>query len=184
MKTLHRPMLLISLFLFTPAHSTEKEKSTITPHKQRVSRKNVDTLSYALYQKIKNDTFKPDVIIALARGGWAPAHYLAGERMFNIRDLRSIGVESYNDNMQQNQIKLTTPFHPEDYAGLKNILVVDDLVDTGRTFEFVKKLLQDKLSNVNIVMCALFCKTKKNSFVPDYYMEDTERWLVFPTENQ
>lgn len=152
------------------------------PHKAYVTYDKVHALSYAVYQQIKKDGFKPQLIITPTRGGLGPTNCLSGETMLNLRHIVSIAVESYSDDKEQGKIRLLLPFHVEDLQDYKNILVVDDLADTGKTLEFILGLL--KPLTATIKTAALYCKTKKTTLIPDYYVEDTEDWIVFPQENQ
>jgi xanthine phosphoribosyltransferase len=175
-------MLLISLFLIATAHGMEQHKSD--PRKLYVSYDQHDLICQKLHQKIVDDGFKPEVILGLPRGGLFAAALLASERMFNIRTLSTISVASYDDHMQQSSLKLLFPFHPEDLEKYSKILIVDDLVDSGTTITFVTKLVQSTLKNSCIKTAALFYKPKNAEFKPDYYIEDTDKWIVFPWEKQ
>ena len=74
-------------------------------------------------------------IVAITRGGLVPAAIVARE--LNVRIVDSISVKSY-DHQDQAEVKVLKA--PD--AGLvgdgEGILVVDDLVDTGRTLEVVR----------------------------------------------
>jgi len=52
-----------------------------------------------------------------------------------------------------------------------NILIVDDICDTGRTLEKYK----------NFKTATLFYK-KRASVIPDFYVEVVEKWQIFPWE--
>jgi hypoxanthine phosphoribosyltransferase len=45
--------------------------------------------------KILTDNFKPDIIIAITRGGWIPARLLSD--LLEVHDLITIGIEFYLD---------------------------------------------------------------------------------------
>lgn len=151
--------------------------------KQYVSSEDIKKMSYALYTKIIEDNFKPDLLLGLARGGLIPMGYLSGEKMFNQRNVYSLGVQSYEGMEQQNEIKFTTPLDLKYIQQFKKILLVDDLVDTGKTIEHVKKVLTTALSeDTDIRVAVLFYKPKNSKIKPDYYVEETDKWLVFPQE--
>lgn len=180
MKTLYRPMLLISLFLIATAHCMEP----CDPRKQYVTYEHHDIMCQKLHQAMSNNGVKPDLIVGLPRGGLVAAALLAGERMFNMRKITTISVASYNDDMQQGKLELLLPFHPEDFEAYQNILIVDDLVDSGKTIAFISNLLKTNLKQAQVTTAALFYKPKNAEFKPDYYVEDTDKWIVFPWEKQ
>ena len=55
----------------------------------------------------------------------------------------------------------------------KKILVVDDISDSGRSFNKYKIYKT----------AALFVKSR-TSHIPDYYVNKTNRWIVFPWETE
>lgn len=151
--------------------------------KQYVSPEDMKKMCYELYTKIKKDDFKPDLLLGLARGGLIPLGYLAGEKMFNQRSVYSLGVQSYEGMEQQTEIKFTTPLDLKYIQQFKNILLIDDLVDTGKTIKYVKEVLRTALpEETNIRVAVLFYKPKNSKIKPDYYVEETDSWLVFPQE--
>lgn len=59
----------------------------------------------------------------------------------------------------------------EDLDSSQNVLVVDDIVDSGRTIEKYKKY------NVAVLHVKPTAKIK-----PNYYVEETDAWIVYPWE--
>lgn len=114
----------------------------------------------------------PDIhrILAITRGGLFPAGILARE--LNIRMIETVGMESYNEQEQQNSVTILKPFSP-DYA--ENVLVVDDLADTGKTLSVLRESL------VHPVVVTLFVKPLGASLV-DYYVDAVpqDTWIRFP----
>ena len=73
-------------------------------------------------------------IVAITRGGLVPASIIARE--LDLRLVDTVCISSY-DYQQQGQISvLKSPVIESN-----NILLIDDLVDTGQTARVVKKLL-------------------------------------------
>lgn len=77
-------------------------------------------------------------IIALSRGGLIPAAIVAYQ--LNIQYIDTYCISSYDHQLQT---ELTTIKLPRLFFDMvrEDILVIDDLVDTGSTFEHVKKAL-------------------------------------------
>ena len=148
-----------------------------------VSHERVEKMCHEIFHQVLEQNFKPDLLIGISRGGLIPLGLLAGEQMFDLRTTLSLSVESY-EKQKQSQIKLLLPLHAEDIAQYKSILVADDIVDSGKTFEFVTSLLKSKLPNAEIKTAALFYKPESSVVQPDFYVEKTDQWIVFPWEAQ
>ena len=99
-----------------------------------------------------NDSWKPDYIVGITRGGNIPATILSN--MLNIRcealkvSLRDNGDESgceTNCWMSEDafgyvsQEERTAEYQASDVYKKKNILIVDDINDTGATFNWIKQ---------------------------------------------
>ncbi|MHA2297505.1 MAG: phosphoribosyltransferase [Candidatus Hodarchaeales archaeon] len=142
----------------------------------------IEFMTRTLFLKVINDNFLPDVIVGVARGGWIPARLLSDlfERKKKHTILASMKVEFYSG------IGLTRerPIISQDlsYPSIqgKKILVVDDIADTGKSLETVVDFLNFKGPEI-IKIATLFYK-EKSIVKPDYFMETTESWIVFPHE--
>jgi hypoxanthine phosphoribosyltransferase len=149
--------------------------------KTHVPFKRIEEMCSIMHQQIQADGFEPDLLISIARGGCFPGDILASELMFNNRYKVTVNVASYDHSNQQRELKLLLPVHTEDYKDFKSILVVDDIADTGDTLKFVTELLKKDLTSGTIKTAVLFYKLK-SKVKPDYYVEETEDWIVFPWE--
>lgn len=177
-------MAMCSLVNISCMHAMEEKLTTSDPQKKYVDIQKIESMCETVYQKIKADNFKPELLIGLARGGLIPLGFLAGDRMLNNRNVRIMNVQSYNDNGQQSDIHLSFPIHLEEFAQYNSILVMDDLADSGGTLNFVLNLLKDCCSNIQIKTAVLFYK-QRSTFKPDYFAEEaTNEWIVFPWEGK
>ena len=75
-------------------------------------------------------------IVAITRGGMAPAMIVARE--LGVRVVDTISVKSY-DNQDQSEAKVLKAPDAAIMGDGTGILVVDDLVDTGKTLELVRQ---------------------------------------------
>ena len=82
-----------------------------------------------------------EAVLAITRGGLVPAAIVARE--LDLRDIETIGIASY-DFSRQGELRLLKEPAPR-YLEKKGrgVLVVDDLVDTGKTLKFVRELLPE-----------------------------------------
>ncbi len=137
----------------------------------------VYALCRELAKKIKESKFKPDVIVAIARGGWIPARILADFLL--IKELYSVKAEHWGIVATvTGKAKITQPL-TVDLSG-KSVLIVDDVADTGETVEIVAKHVKEK--GAKEVKTAVIDFKHTSKFVPDYYAREMERWawIVYP----
>lgn len=167
--------------LHTFALSLLISTSVIGAPRMNINHDHIEKMCYQLYERVKKDNFAPDLIIGLSRGGLVPLGYMAGEKMFNIRNTITITVKSYEQD-KQGKIDLVLPVHFEDIKKYKSILVVDDIVDSGATIKFVTGMLKEALPTNTIKTAALFYKPMRSVIKPDYYVTATDEWIVFPWE--
>jgi len=122
---------------------------------------------------IKNIDYKFDTIIAIARGGLTLSHIL-GEH-YNIRQVYSINTIGYDDTQKLNQIKI---FNIPNLKDSKNILIVDDIVDSGDTLKLVLDTLYEKYPNCRFKTASIFYK-KTALIQPDWYIKEANQWIDF-----
>lgn len=127
-----------------------------------------------LAQRLKDSGQKWDKILAITRGGLVPAALLS--RSLGIRFIDTICLMSYDEkDQQQDGIETIKPLQLEGPGD--NILIVDDLVDTGKTASFVKEMLP------KAHLAVLYAKTKGKPFADTYFKEiSQDTWIYFPWE--
>jgi len=108
-------------------------------------------------------------VIAITRGGLVPAAVIARE--LDIRLIDTICIATYDDRVQNNSAKvLKTP--PHDGEGM---LVIDDLVDSGRTGKIVRELLP------KAYFATVYAKPQGQAVVDEFVVGvDQGIWLLFP----
>ena len=134
------------------------------------------------YNQFKNDipalgklceSFNPDTIVAVARGGMTLAHALA--MALDVRNLQSIRTESYDGESQRSTITITGEC---DFSHSKRVLIVDDIVDTGKTLQTLLPVLQANHPAVLFNTVALF--TKSSALIqPDFSLYEATDWIEF-----
>ena len=111
-------------------------------------------------------------VVAITRGGMAPAMIVARE--LDIRVVDTISVKSYNHQTQSEPRIIKMP--DQDLVGDgEGVLIIDDLVDTGKTLEVVRKVLPK--AHVATVYAKPMGRDQVNSFVTEV-SQDT--WIFFP----
>jgi len=126
---------------------------------------------------IRASGFKADVIVAIARGGYVPARILCD--FLNIYKLASIRIVHYGaGGRMKKAARLSSPLNV-DVGGLQ-VLVVDDLIDTGLTL----RIALDHIRNCGAaeVKSAALLNKKGAVCEPNYYIRKIIkwRWIIFP----
>ncbi len=132
-----------------------------------------------LAERIGQSGFKPDIIVGVARGGWPPARILSD--FLQNPNLANIKAEFYVDIYKTTEEPRITQPISASVKG-KNVLVADDVADSGKSLELIRKhLLEEGASNVRI--CTIYYKPW-SIVIPDYYAKKTDAWVVFPWERK
>ena len=111
-------------------------------------------------------------VVAITRGGMAPAMIIARE--LDIRIVDTISVKSYNYQSQSEPKIIKTPDDSVVKDGL-GILIIDDLVDTGKTLEVVRNLMPE--AHVATVYAKPMGRAQVDTFITEV-SQDT--WIFFP----
>ncbi len=121
-------------------------------------------------------SFRPDILVAVARGGLVPGGGLSYALGIKLTD--AINVEFYTDVEETLPAPvLLAPHLDIDSIAGRQILVVDDVADSGRTLSLVLDLLQHHGAEARSAV--LYAKPR-SEVVPDYVWRQTEKWIVFP----
>jgi xanthine phosphoribosyltransferase len=111
-------------------------------------------------------------VVAITRGGMAPAMIVSRE--LDIRMVDTISVKSYQHQSQSEPVVIKSP-DMEVVGDGTGILIVDDLVDTGRTLEVVRKLMP------KAHFATVYAKPKGKPIVDTYITEvSQDTWIFFP----
>ena len=131
----------------------------------------------ALADRIRSDGFKPDIIVGISRGGWFPARILSD--LLDNPYITSVGAEFYVGLYETNrEPRLTQPITVDVFD--KRILLVDDVVDTGKSAMLIKGHLSRQGVKENRLL-TLYYKPW-SAVKPDFYGKETGDWIVFPWE--
>ncbi|MDW8033730.1 MAG: phosphoribosyltransferase [Nitrososphaerota archaeon] len=134
-------------------------------------------LTLELVDKVLKSGYKPDVIIGISRGGLVPLRIFSDE--FEDVEVGIIRVVFYEDVKKTgNEPKIVQDVNV-DVSGRK-VLIVDDVADTGRSLETVRKHIQNK--GASSVKIATVYYKPWSILKPDYYVKKTEKWIIFPHE--
>ena len=124
-------------------------------------------------QLVRKIDRKYDAIVAIARGGMTLAHLL-GE-YWDLRSVYTINTIGYDDTRKRQDVQV---FNLPDLQGAKEVLIVDDIVDSGDTMVEVLKHLQQAYPEVSCESAALFYK-KGAKIAPTWYVREATAWIDF-----
>ena len=148
--------------------------------KRYISQEEINRYCLNIVSMMFRDNFKPDIIVGITRGGLWPAmmlsHYL-GIKMHTLDvRLRDGDIKESNGYLKKEVLKGT------------KILVIDDINDTGATFNWIKEdwNVDDDSEKSNVKFAALIDNVP-SEFVVEYNgieinKEEHPEWVVFPYE--
>lgn len=132
--------------------------------------------SRELARRVADDGYRPDLILAVARGGL----FLAGALGYGLRvkNLHVMNVEFYTGVDERLEMPVMLPPVPQvvDLAGAR-VLIADDVADTGATLKLVHDFCRDHVAEVR---CAVLYEKPHTSVRCEYVWKHTDRWINFP----
>jgi hypoxanthine phosphoribosyltransferase len=132
--------------------------------------------SRELAQQVADSGFAPTVVLAIARGGLPVAGAIG--YALGLKNCFVINVEYYTgvDERLEMPVILPPALDVVDITG-EQVLVVDDVADTGETLRLVVDTVRPAVAELR----TLVLYHKPRSVVrPDYVWRDTDRWIDFP----
>jgi hypoxanthine phosphoribosyltransferase len=126
---------------------------------------------------IHGDNYRPDIIIAIARGGYTPARILSD--YLGVMDMTSFKVKHYKSKEKEPIAVIEHPL-ADDVSGQK-ILLVDDVSDTGDTFEVAIEHINECTNPAEVRTAVLHHKIVSR-YKPDYYTREVKEWhwITYP----
>ncbi len=146
--------------------------------------------SFELAWKVYESGFRPNYIVGVWRGG-APVGIAVQELLdtlgvksdhIAIRTSSYTGIGERNRHVQVHGLNyLIRRLESED-----SLLIVDDVHDTGLSIDQTIRDLEEacKKNTPEVRIATPYYKPGNNRTdrVPDFYLHETDRWLVFPHE--
>ena len=147
--------------------------------------------SYELGLQILESGYRPTFIVGVWRGGTPVG--IAIQEVLDLckcpTDHFAIRTSSYDVKMQQSDtVQVFGLQHMAEVIDVDDkLLIIDDVFDSGRSIDAIINRLQEKCRRntpTDIRVATLYYKPNKNktSRVPDFYLHETDQWLVFPHE--
>lgn len=147
--------------------------------------------SFRLAHRIYSSGFRPNYIVGVWRGG-TPVGIAVQELLkykgvptdhIAIRTSSYTGIEEQSDEIRVHGLHYIIENVNADDA----LLIVDDVFDSGRSVSAIVQTMRS-LSRLNtpktIRVATVYYKPSKSKvdITPDFYIHETDKWLVFPHE--
>ena len=114
-----------------------------------------------------------DAIVPIARGGLSMGQML-GE-YYDIREVHTINTIGYNGAQKLSHTKV---FNIPNLSKHKNVLIVDDIVDSGETLIEVLKVLESKYPTIIFSTASIFYK-RTALIEPTWWIKEPKGWIDF-----
>jgi len=125
---------------------------------------------------VADDGFRPDIILAIARGGL----FVAGSLGYalSVKNLYVMNIEYYTGVDERLDVPVMLPPYLDMYEmDDRQILVADDVADTGHTLEVVRDFCEGKVGEVRT---AVLYEKSQSVVKCDYIWKRTDAWINFP----
>ncbi|MEM0438650.1 MAG: phosphoribosyltransferase, partial [Sulfolobales archaeon] len=132
--------------------------------------------SRGLANIIKKSGWRPDVIVAVARGGYVPARLLCD--FLGVENLLSIQSQHWTEAAKAEERAILRFPYVVDMRD-KRILIVDDIVDTGDTLITAEKFIRENWYPLDVKKAALQWISSVAKIKPDYYYIEVKEWVWF-----
>ena len=134
---------------------------------QNISWSELEKLTKDITSKVD---FKPDIIVGIIRGGIVPARLFS--KLLNVKKMYCINVEKIDEER-----KVRTEIL--DDINNKKVLLVEDMLETGRSLIVAKKNLEGKGALVKTIC---FFIQSKSEIQPDFFLKTKDSEVTFPWE--
>lgn len=126
--------------------------------------------------RIREDEYEPEGVVSVNRGGaflgielshrFDIPHGVISLSHYDGDEIQDEGVEYEGDML-------------ETVKDAENVLLVDDISDTGKTLENAYRQLEEEFEDVKTATSHIKPGTESE---PDYFSQETNNWIVYPWE--
>lgn len=132
--------------------------------------------SVELAEIIKKGRFKPDVVVAVSRGGYVPARLICD--LLLVDNLVSLQSQHWTEAAKVAEKAIIKFPYKVDLSGLKALLV-DDIVDTGDTLILARDFIVSEWRPKELKIAALQWISPVAKIKPDFYYIEVKDWVWF-----
>lgn len=129
-----------------------------------------------LSEKVEASGYRPDVVVAIARGGFVPARLVCDFLL--VENLISLQSQHWTEAAKVEEKALIKYPYTLDLNGGK-VLIVDDIVDTGDSVLLAKEFIGKNWNVSDVRVAVLQWISPVAKFKPDYYSMEVREWIWF-----
>jgi hypoxanthine phosphoribosyltransferase len=148
----------------------------MSEERERLTWETFGQAARSLAQQIADDGFQPDIILAIARGGLLVAGALG--YALSVKNLYTMNVEYYTGVDERLDVPMILPPIPDPgFLANADVLIADDVADTGHTLAMVRELCRDEVADIR---SAVLYEKPHSVVQSEYVWRRTDRWIDFP----
>lgn len=132
--------------------------------------------SMRLAETIEASGWRPDVIVAVARGGYVVARLLCD--FLDVTDLLSVQSQHWTEAARMAERAILKYPYAVDLRG-KKVLLADDIVDTGESLLLAREYILREWRPEELKIGVLQWISPVAKFKPDYYVIEVKEWIWF-----
>lgn len=150
--------------------------ATDDPNREEMTWEVFGAATRELAERVAADGWRPDLVIAVARGGLTVGGALA--YALGVKNCGTINVEFYTgvDARLEVPVLLPPSLNLVDITDL-DVLIVDDVADTGHTLALVQEVLANHVGEAHT---AVLYHKPQSVIAPTYAWKRTDAWINFP----
>ncbi len=145
----------------------------------------IESCCIELCNKIQELSYNVEAIISVQRGGCIPgviiSHILSVDEFYTI-GIRTTSSESIRAIRYEHPI-LLVPDTLENITG-KNVLIVDDVTNTGNTLKYAKREIMKYAPNKCLTSVLIWDGDNSSKCMADLFARYSPYWVVFPWEGK
>lgn len=117
--------------------------------------------------------YKPEALIAIARGGLVLGHLLS--EALGTREIYTLNSIHYDGTKKLDTFDI---FNIPDLSRIHKVVLIDDIVDSGESMVEIIKILKLKYPHCKFKIATLFYKTDA-LIQPDFSVKEATQWIEF-----
>jgi uncharacterized protein len=161
-----------------PEQDRSEQTTFMSIDKQYLSWQRIEELVATLATAMHGRQF--DAMLAVTRGGLVPAGMIAYH--LGLRNILVAAVQFYSGVGRRAAAPTFLQFPADPFLSGKIILIVDDIWDSGKTISAVKSRVVAAGGTPVTAVMHYKPAASQISDEPDYYVETTDAWIVYPWE--
>ena len=132
--------------------------------------------SFGLANVIRSSGYRPDVVVAVSRGGYVPARLICD--LLLVDNLLSIQSQLWTEAAKMAERAIIKFPYKVDLSN-QAVLLVDDIVDTGDTLILARDFILSEWKPRDLKVAALQWISPVAKIKPDFYYLEVKEWVWF-----